>query len=384
MADVVLEVEKLCKTFPASGTGEAIAALQDISFSLKAGEVCGIIGRNGAGKSTLLKILSEVTTPSSGQIRYKGRYSSILNIGAGFHPDLSGRENIYMKGQLLGMSRKEVARKFDEIVAFSGVEEFLGRQVKHYSNGMYLRLAFSVAFHSPAALLYLDEVLSVGDAEFRIKSHAKVKEVIAQGATVVMVSHYLGEITDLCNQVAFLDQGRLRMFGPTLPIVETYMEEVLSERAAGFSAPDSEVFRLDRVQVSARDKAPGAPILMSDAIEICIAGEKFQAGFSLEFVLFLVDVNGVQILTDSYGVQPGFRPQLMASGKFEVRAYIPAPFLNRGVFRLHLAVCRDRKTTLCHIHDVVAFQVKSDPEEGALYRINSILKMPLKWEFQQD
>src|ERR1700722_18675097 len=180
--------------------GEQFWALDDVSFEVKKGEVLGIIGRNGAGKSTLLKILSQVTTPTSGQIKIRGRIASLLEVGTGFHPELTGRENIYLNGAILGMTKAEIRKKFDEILAFSGIEEFIDTPVKRYSSGMYVRLAFAVAAHLEPEILILDEVLAVGDAEFQKKCLGKMQDVAANdGRTVLFVSHNLGAVKALCN-----------------------------------------------------------------------------------------------------------------------------------------------------------------------------------------
>ncbi len=193
----------------ANRQGETIWALRDVSFEVRQGEVLGIIGRNGAGKSTLLKILSRITAPTTGQIKAKGRVASLLEVGTGFHPELTGRENIYLNGAILGMKRAEIARKFDEIVDFSGVEQFIDTPVKRYSSGMYVRLAFAVAAHLEPEILLVDEVLAVGDAEFQKKCLGKMGEVAQGGRTVLFVSHNMAAIQTLCIRAVLLGQGRI-------------------------------------------------------------------------------------------------------------------------------------------------------------------------------
>ncbi len=193
--------------------GETIWALQDINFQVQQGEVLGIIGRNGAGKSTLLKILSEVTAPTSGEVKIKGRMSSLLEVGTGFHPELTGRENTYLNGAILGMTRQEVRRKFDEIVDFSGIEKFIDTPVKRYSSGMYVRLAFAVAAHLEPEILLVDEVLAVGDAEFQKKCLGKMGDVAKGGRTVLFVSHNMGAVRILCPQSLLLMNGHNQGLG---------------------------------------------------------------------------------------------------------------------------------------------------------------------------
>ena len=182
-------------------------ALKDVSFEIKQGEAVGVIGRNGAGKSTLLKILSRITEPTTGRIEINGRVSSLLEVGTGFHPELTGRENIFLNGTILGMRRREVKEKFDEIVDFSGVEKFIDTPIKHYSSGMKVRLAFSVAAHLEPEILLIDEVLAIGDAEFQKKCLGKMEDVTGQGRTVVFVSHNMGAIQNLCTTGLFLEKG---------------------------------------------------------------------------------------------------------------------------------------------------------------------------------
>jgi lipopolysaccharide transport system ATP-binding protein len=205
--------------------GETIWALKDVSFEVTQGEVLGIIGRNGAGKSTLLKVLTGVTAPTSGQIRAKGRVASLLEVGTGFHPDLTGRENIYLNGAILGMKKAEIVRKFDEIVAFSEVEQFIDTPVKRYSSGMYVRLAFAVAAHLDPEILLVDEVLAVGDAEFQRKCLGKMGEVAKGGRTVLFVSHNLTAVRGLCERAALIQGGRLVRTGVTADVIGGYLEE---------------------------------------------------------------------------------------------------------------------------------------------------------------
>ena len=206
--------------------GETLWALKDVSFTVEQGQALGIIGRNGAGKSTLLKILSRVTAPTLGKIKVKGRIASLLEVGTGFHPDLTGRENTYLNGAIMGMSRKEVGRKFDEIVAFAEIEDFVDTPVKRYSSGMYVRLAFAVAAHLDPEILVVDEVLAVGDAEFQKKSLGKMGKVAQEGRTVLFVSHNMASIKQLCTKGALLNKGYLDFIGEIEPCVSKYISKV--------------------------------------------------------------------------------------------------------------------------------------------------------------
>ncbi|MBI5635058.1 MAG: ABC transporter ATP-binding protein [Nitrospirae bacterium] len=210
---IISAVQPSIHNVRASGNNPHMLALNDVSFEVKKGDVLGIIGRNGAGKSTLLKILSEVTSPTKGQVKIKGRVASLLEVGTGFHPELTGRENIYLNGAILGMKRKEIGIKFDEIVAFAEIEKFIDTPVKRYSSGMYVRLAFAVAAHLDPEILIIDEVLAVGDAQFQKKCLGKMGDVAAGGRTVLFVSHNMGAIEQLCSSALLLAKGCIAKAG---------------------------------------------------------------------------------------------------------------------------------------------------------------------------
>jgi lipopolysaccharide transport system ATP-binding protein len=213
-------------------TLEEFWALKDASFEVRRGETVGIIGRNGAGKSTLLKVLSRITEPSAGRVTIRGRVASLLEVGTGFHPELTGRENIYLNGAIMGMTRAETRRKFDEIVAFAEVEKFLDTPVKRYSSGMYVRLAFAVAAHLEPEILVVDEVLAVGDAAFQKKCLGKMGDVAQTGRTVLFVSHNMAAVQSLCSRGCLLDGGRLTDVGPARDVVRTYLQLAMSQKAA--------------------------------------------------------------------------------------------------------------------------------------------------------
>jgi len=214
---------------------EIIWALQDVSFEVKEGEVIGIIGRNGAGKTTLLKILSRITDPTKGRVTLNGRVASLLEVGTGFHPELTGHENIYLNGAILGMDRYEISRKFDEIVAFAEIEKFLNTPVKRYSSGMYMRLAFAVAAHLDPEILVIDEVLAVGDAAFQKKCLGKMEDVAQKGRTVLFVSHNMGAVETLCNRAYLIDHGQVVLSGETQNVVSSYLAKNYQQNGNPFS-----------------------------------------------------------------------------------------------------------------------------------------------------
>src|SRR5258706_1479763 len=213
---------------------EKIWALRDVNFEVEPGEVVGIIGRNGAGKSTLLKILSRVTDPTGGRVELYGRLGSLLEVGTGFHPELTGRENVFLNGAILGMRRAEIARKFDEIVAFSEIEKFIDTPVKWYSSGMYLRLAFSVSAHLEPEILILDEVLAVGDTGFQIQCFNKMQEIRRDGRTILFVSHSMQSVNRLCQRAIYLSDGRIVDDGPAKAVADTYLGSGLQTTAEPF------------------------------------------------------------------------------------------------------------------------------------------------------
>ncbi len=237
-----------------SPSNNFIWALKDVSFEVKRGEVVGIIGRNGAGKTTLLKVLSRITEPTEGYAEIHGRVGSLLEVGTGFHPELTGRENIYLNGAILGMRKAEIDRKFDEIVAFAEVEKFIDTPVKHYSSGMYVRLAFAVAAHLEPEILLVDEVLAVGDAAFQKKCLGKMGDVAKEGRTVLFVSHNMGAITRLCGRTLWIDEGCLRMNGPTEHVVSHYLTSDVSldgQRVweEGIANPGVDEFKIRAIRI---------------------------------------------------------------------------------------------------------------------------------------
>jgi len=234
------------KRTPKGEGADTLWALKDVTFDIKERQAVGLIGRNGAGKSTLLKILSRITDPTEGQVVINGRVGSLLEVGTGFHPELSGRDNIFLNGALLGMKRDEIRRKFDEIVAFAEIDKFLDTSVKYYSTGMYMRLAFAVAAHLDPEILLVDEVLAVGDAAFQKKCLGKMNDVAQGGRTVVLVSHNMGAINALCTSAIWIDKGSIREQGPAQAVVQHYIESVREGFVVGGAKPDDKLV-VDRV-----------------------------------------------------------------------------------------------------------------------------------------
>ena len=243
-------------------------ALNDVNFDIQKGDVVGIIGRNGAGKSTLLKILSRITEPTKGRIDLYGRVGSLLEVGTGFHPELTGRENIYLNGAILGMTKAEIARQFDAIVDFSGTEQFLDTPVKRYSSGMYVRLAFAVAAHLNPEILIIDEVLAVGDAEFQKKCLGKMQDVADSGRTVLFVSHNMGVVADLCHMAVLMVKGQIETIGEADQVVRSYLSEQRNKDIGASGPRRTEHFQIEQVSCFAR--SPGEIIFPHDPLTISI------------------------------------------------------------------------------------------------------------------
>jgi lipopolysaccharide transport system ATP-binding protein len=288
---------------------DTIWALDDISFDVGRGEVLGLIGANGAGKSTLLKVLSRITEPTTGQVTIRGRVGSLLEVGTGFHPELTGRENIFLNGTILGMRRSEIVARFDEIVEFSGVERFLGTPVKRYSSGMQVRLAFAVAAHLQPEILLVDEVLAVGDAEFQQKSLGKMQDVTRAGRTVVFVSHNLAAVRSLCPRALVLEGGRLVFDGETSAAIDRYLgradrsaeavvdgdrlaRHLIKERVYG----DAPLFRCDRISVLDETGAPSTTFSSEEEITVAVDYTVLRAVPSFRVLMTFTDADGTVIL----------------------------------------------------------------------------------------
>jgi lipopolysaccharide transport system ATP-binding protein len=359
---------------PRASTREDFWALRDVSFEVKQGEVIGIIGRNGAGKSTLLKILSRITEPTEGRVRVKGRVASLLEVGTGFHPELTGRENIFLNGAILGMHRAEIKRKFDEIVAFAEVEKFLDTPVKRYSSGMYVRLAFAVAAHLEPEILIVDEVLAVGDAEFQKKCLGKMQAVSTrEGRTVLFVSHNMAAITRLCQKGILLNRGSVEARGKIESVVNEYLHSDKVDGSAFIPdpakpPPGNDIVNLVSVAVVGADGSPGPNFSNSTRLKIEITYRVLKLVRGLRIGLHLQSPDGTIIFNTTDmdwidGTEPG-RPQHV--GLFASSCIIPPGLLNHGQFSI--TVGSDTPMTAnFYCENVVSFSIMStgsnDPRE---------------------
>ena len=336
-------------------------ALQDVSFEIAAGEVVGIIGRNGAGKSTLLKILSRITEPTRGRIRLGGRLASLLEVGTGFHPELTGRENIFLNGAILGMTRAEIRRNFDEIVTFAEVEKFLDTPVKRYSSGMYVRLAFAVAAHLETEILLVDEVLAVGDAQFQKKCLGKMGEVARGGRTVLFVSHNLGTMTNLCTTGVVLKEGRLVFRGPVLEAIRSYNASIHSGHGVHYEAagpaiqPRIRRIVLEQTDVEDADYRTESPL--SIIIEIDVLDARDAA-----CTVLIRNSNGVCVYHGSDEFGTDFDNY---SRREHRRCVVPAFALNAETYFLTVALgSRSANQLFEKLDDILRFSIRFDGNVG--------------------
>lgn len=305
-------------------------ALKDINFEVKRGEVLGIIGGNGAGKSTLLKILSQITPPTTGEIVMRGRVGSLLEVGTGFHPELTGRENIMLNGAILGMKKREIEKKFDEIVEFSGIDKFLDTPVKRYSSGMYVRLAFSVAAHLEPDILIVDEVLSVGDVEFQKKCIGKMKDIAtSQDRTVLFVSHNMGAITSLCQRCILLDKGKIKEEGETSKVVESYLNNKFNAQSV-IEFPKVQNDQIIKISIYNTDHQFINQIPIDEDFfietEYYISDEKKKITLSIKFFS-----EGELLLLSSESDMTGELGDY-APGRYKTTVKIPAYLFNVGIY----------------------------------------------------
>jgi lipopolysaccharide transport system ATP-binding protein len=371
---------------PEGGGAGEIWALKDVSFKVEQGEVLGIIGRNGAGKSTLLKILSRVTAPTSGKVKVKGRVASLLEVGTGFHLELTGRENVYLNGAILGMTKQEVSRKFDEIVSFAEVEQFIDTPVKRYSSGMYVRLAFAVAAHLEPEILLVDEVLAVGDAEFQKKCLGKMGEVAEEGRTVLFVSHNMGSIETLCKRGLLLDKGRIVMDDSQSSVIRHYFD--LFEHSARGNAAS----RIDRrgngkirlIDIKIRDPMGNhkTNLLMNEkyTVELWYQSTTVINSSNLEFTLVCSNNNEQKVFMQKFGIRRNDQ-QIPNNGCIE---FTPEKnYLAPGTYYFRVVIMNQMEI-YDHLDHALEFVITSDIPKNGIRLLPSnqsgICLMDGKWE----
>jgi lipopolysaccharide transport system ATP-binding protein len=351
------------RAFRRNGSAEQrIWALSDISFEVNPGEVVGIIGRNGAGKSTLLKILSRITEPTKGRAELYGRVGSLLEVGTGFHPELTGRENIFLNGVIMGMKRNEIESKFDEIVAFAEVSKFIDTPVKRYSSGMYVRLAFGVAAHLDPEILLVDEVLAVGDASFQRKCLDKMKDVSRQGRTVLFVSHNMPAVTRLCERTVLLDDGKVAEDGPSHLVASAYLRSGLGTSGARewhdlAKAPGNHVARLRAVRVRTDEGSIVDAVDIRKPVNIEMEFDVLQSGHVLLPNFHFFNEEGVCVFVAA-DHDPAWRKRTRPVGRYVSTAIIPGNFLAEGSMVVGAALSTINPVTVHFFErDAVAFQI---------------------------
>lgn len=333
-------------------------ALRDVNFEVKQGEILGIVGKNGAGKSTLLKILSRVTSPTKGEIRIKGRVASLLEVGTGFHPELTGKENIFLNGAILGMTRKEITGKLEEIIEFSGVTQHIDTPVKRYSSGMKVRLGFAVAAHLEPEILVVDEVLAVGDADFQKKCLGKMEDVSKTGRTILFVSHNMTAVRNLCTKAILLNEGKIVYNGETREVVKQYLGGDNGNRVHFVyndnEAPGVENFKIKEIKVFAKNKSVGEPILMEDSVVIQIFHLRKESENRFDISLQFKGESGEILFSNGSGrlEDPGYKT---GNGLLEV--VIPPNLFNSGVFEVNLMGIEKRRNLAFTIDSLISFTI---------------------------
>ena len=367
---------------------ERFWALQDVSFDVASGEIVGVIGRNGAGKSTLLKILARITDPSRGRASIRGRVSSLLEVGTGFHPELTGRENVYLNGAILGMRRAEIRRKFDQVVAFADVGRFIDTPVKHYSSGMYVRLAFAVAAHLEPDILLVDEVLAVGDAAFQKKCLQKMGETVRQNRTVVFVSHNMGAIVDICQTAIWLDQGRIVRSGPAQDVVSAYLRAATEQPSTGTRTPPREESKIHATscRASAAGRLATASIGVLEPWTLNVELECREPVAGVEVGVQFHNSSGAILFTTQMSQSSAGALNRFDPGTYQVRISVPQHFLAPGMYSCTVAIHRPNFEILDLWPDALNFSIE---EEGSdLWRYhgmpygNILVRFP--WEVSKS
>jgi lipopolysaccharide transport system ATP-binding protein len=368
---------------------DIIWALKDVSFEVEEGEILGIIGRNGAGKSTLLKLLSRITEPTKGDIKIYGRISSLLEVGTGFHPELTGRDNIFLNGAILGMRKQEIKKKFDEIVAFAETGKFIDTPVKYYSSGMYVRLAFAVAAHLEPDILVVDEVLAVGDVAFQKKCLGKMGDVAKEGRTVLFVSHNMAAINRLCQRVLWIHDGYLRMTGPAEEVVSSYLTagSVMDGQRfweEGLANPGVNELRIQAVRIRNGIGEISARVDFRKPVYVEISYRVLKTLPYCRIGFLIVTVHGT-IVFEAYDVDDERYAGPKHPGTYTIRCEIPGNMLNPGTYVVSINAGIPNVKNLALIHNVLIFDIEDIGTVGSTpyTERKGIIHPRLRWERQE-
>lgn len=387
--DHLVKVNNLSKQYYRKSNQDSFMALKDISFNIDSGEVVGIIGRNGAGKSTLLKILSEIVSPSSGTVTFNGTVASILDIGTGFHPDLSGYENIYLNASFLGMKKKDIDNKINSIIQFSEIGDFIHEPISSYSNGMYLRLAFSIAINVSPQVLLLDEVIAVGDREFRMKCNGKIRELAAKGVAIVLVSHNMQQVLEFCSRCIWIDSGTIQLDGKAMDVIERYVSREYinqnsgEEQLVGPKRIDRKIAEFTVIHsIEMVNEVSEALTSTSSQILFKILCEKLVSEDSLEISIYLMNLDGIRIFLDSFALRPDYSNNIICEiGKYWVECTIPPFLLNRGIYHLSIVITRSCEV-IGELENVFVFKVFPSSTNGVdrnFSKMNTLVAPRLNW-----
>ncbi len=365
---------------------DVIWALQNVSFEIRQGEIVGIIGRNGAGKSTLLKILSRITEPTAGDIKIQGRVSSLLEVGTGFHPELTGRENVFLNGAILGMKRKEIERKFDEIVGFAEIDKFVDTPIKYYSSGMYVRLAFAVAAHLEPEILLMDEILAVGDAAFQKKCLGKMGDVAKEGRTVLFVSHNMEAVQRLCTRTIWLNGGRIACDGDSRRVVSNYMNTSFSALTEQVwtdisTAPGNERVRLRRACIRPEGGSPSDPVTIRTPFVMEFEYWNLEPDTYLNLSLHVYNEQGIMAFNTAPIHEPVWNGRPFSVGLFRSICHVPGDLLNDGIHTIELLIVKDQGIVIFRQENLLVFDVLDEVERrGDWYgKWAGAVRPNLKW-----
>jgi lipopolysaccharide transport system ATP-binding protein len=386
--EAVMDVLKApLRSLRKNGSEPTIWALRDVSFEIRPGEIVGIIGRNGAGKSTLLKVLSRITEPTTGRVELYGRVASLLEVGTGFHPELTGRENIFLNGSILGMSRAEIESKFDEIVEFAEISRFIDTPVKRYSSGMYVRLAFAVAAHLEPEILVVDEVLAVGDFAFQQKCLDKMQDVSTHGRTVLFVSHNMGAISRLCSRCILMDQGSIIEAGPTASVVQTYVTSGLLQRAE-YDQPVStdKAISLKRISLVDESGTVRGEFGYTESFQVVL---QYQVNKSVSSASIGLGFNTLDGTTAFQTADFDAFPELLSlrsEGRYESAVTIPSHWLNVGRYSINLAIANATTGEVYEDLEPLMFTVIDTGTPGSRNGVKrrGILQPVLEWKINKE